>query len=152
MVATGNGGAPIRERISTSRRRSRVSSTRGDRMSTSSCPSFRTSWGVCRGECRDAVCLSGGRPGSRLSSSWKTGGMVLGQKTALAHWWRRRRGLSADGMLQGGCFATRPPTQGEQGAGTHIVSRTNTGWSSLWITPLVGRQRWLSWQGTGCRK
>jgi len=31
-------------------------------------------------------------------------------------------------------------------------SRINTGWSSVWIAPLFGRQRWLSWQGTSCYK
>ena len=29
---------------------------------------------------------------------WKTGGMVLGQTTALVHWWRRRSVLSANGV------------------------------------------------------
>jgi len=29
-------------------------------------------------------------------------------------------------------------------------SRINTGWSSVWIAPLFGRQRWPSWKGTGC--
>ena len=29
-------------------------------------------------------------------------------------------------------------------------SRINTGWSSVWVAPLFGRQRWPSWKGTGC--
>jgi len=58
------------------------------RMCASSCLSFRTRWGVCLVRLpRRCVCLPGVRQCSRRSSSWKTGGMVLGQTTAIVRWW-----------------------------------------------------------------
>ena len=99
IQSTGIDWAHTRERIWTSGRSSRVSSTPGRRMCTSSCLLFCTCWGVLLGRVpRRCVYFSGGRQSARRSSLWQTWGMVLGQTTVLVRWWGRRSVLSADGM------------------------------------------------------
>jgi len=53
--------------------------------------------GSVSGESAETLCLFAWQS-ARRSSSQKTGGMVLGQTTALVCWWRRRRVLFSDGM------------------------------------------------------